>query len=255
MIHYHGTPIGGSGADAAQFLCGRHALVPFSYPAHLHLVKECCSSFVLDNGAFTFWRKGEGDVDYDRYVEWCYQSSRHPGFDWAIIPDKIDGTSEQNDELLCRWPSDIRGVPVYHLHEPVERAAELSNRYETVAIGSSGQWPKPGLPSWWKRISEVMAAMCDAEGIPNCRLHGLRMLDPAVFSHLPLSSADSTNCAQNNSRNGKAIDPKFTASQGAILTAWRIERHNSSETWTHKPKQRSSLPLFDLSCGTGDIAD
>ena len=29
LIHYHGTPIGGSRQDVARFLAGRHALVPF----------------------------------------------------------------------------------------------------------------------------------------------------------------------------------------------------------------------------------
>lgn len=29
MIHYHGTPIGGTRQDAARLLAGRHALVPF----------------------------------------------------------------------------------------------------------------------------------------------------------------------------------------------------------------------------------
>jgi hypothetical protein len=29
MIHYHGTPIGGTRQDVARFLVGRHALIPF----------------------------------------------------------------------------------------------------------------------------------------------------------------------------------------------------------------------------------
>lgn len=42
-----------------------------------------------------------------------------------------------------------------------------------------------------------MNAVCDRDGLPICKLHGLRMLNPEVFSRLPLASADSTNIAQN----------------------------------------------------------
>lgn len=38
MIHYHGTPVGGTRQDGARFLAGRHALVPLrswrSAPMH-----------------------------------------------------------------------------------------------------------------------------------------------------------------------------------------------------------------------------
>ena len=53
--------------------------------------------------------------------------------------------------------------------------------------------PKPFLA----RAREALAAICDDDGYPACRLHGLRMLNPAIFSQLPLASADSTNVARN----------------------------------------------------------
>ena len=40
-------------------------------------------------------------------------------------------------------------------------------------------------------------AISDSTGRPICKIHGLRMLNPKVFSNLPLSSADSTNIARN----------------------------------------------------------
>lgn len=52
MIHYHGTPIGGTRQDAARFLAGRHALVPFPRQDDVAIVAEVCQSFCFDNGAF-----------------------------------------------------------------------------------------------------------------------------------------------------------------------------------------------------------
>ena len=83
MVKYHGTPISGSRQDAARFLQGRHALVPYPRPDDLPIVADVCASFVLDNGAYTLWQQGHqgGYPFYDEYVAWVRQWHRHPGFD------------------------------------------------------------------------------------------------------------------------------------------------------------------------------
>lgn len=230
MIHYHGTPCGGKRIEAARFLMGRHALVPYPRPEDLATVMEVCRSFVVDNGAFTVWKQG-GTLDVAGYQKWVESIYRHPGFDWALIPDVIDGTEMENDAMLDDWPKHLPGVPVYHLHESLERAALLANDFDTVAIGSSGEWPVPGERKWRKRMADVMGAMCDHDGVPRCKIHGLRMMDPDIFKDYPFRSVDSTNCAQNGARNGKLIDERLTSGQGAIITAWRIEAYNSPAIW------------------------
>ena len=62
MIHCHGTPIGGTRQDVARFLVGRHALIPFGRQDDTGAVLEFCQSFVLDNGAFSHWKKGHGAI-------------------------------------------------------------------------------------------------------------------------------------------------------------------------------------------------
>ena len=237
MIHYHGTPVGGSRQDTARFLMGRHALVPFPRQDDMGAVAEACQSFVFDNGAFTVWKQG-GKLDVDGYVEWCDQWHRHPGFDWALIPDVIDGNENDNDALICDWPKSIRGVPVWHMHESIDRLVRLGNDWDFVALGSSGVWATPGTEAWWQRMTLAMNALCDKKGRPPCRLHGLRMLDPRVFSKLPLSSADSTNAAVISgslSRFGSYLPP--TSAQRAAVIAERIEAHNSSGIWCQTPEQ------------------
>ena len=231
MIHYHGTPIGGTHTDAARFLSGRHALVPFSYQVNLPIVMDVCQTFCLDNGAFTAWKKG-GVVDFDAYCKWVNSVRMHPGFDWCLIPDVIDGTEDDNRDLVTKWlriGSRAKGVPVWHLHESLAWLEWLVENFEIVALGSSGQWSSPGTTDWWKRMDAAMSVTCDAQGRPKCKLHGLRMLDPAIFSRLPLSSADSTNAAVNCGslkRFGMYLPP--TASQRAEVIAERIEANNSA---------------------------
>ena len=235
MIHYHGTPIGGTRVDAARFLMGRHALVSFYRPDDIGAVMECCKSFVLDNGAFSHWRAGKGDIDFVFYKKWVEGIYQHPGFEWCLIPDKIDGTEQENKDLVDRWVNEgakASSVPVWHLHESLEYLDYLVTNFSRVALCSSGQWRSPGTASWWHRIADVMKTACDSEGRPKAKLHGLRMLDPSIFSRLPLSSADSTNAAVNSgslSRFGSYKPP--TAGQRAEVIAERIESHNSAPIW------------------------
>lgn len=237
MIHYHGTPISGSRQDVAKFLMGRHALVPFPRQDDMGVVAEVCQSFVFDNGAFSVWKKG-GKLDVEGYVDWVEKWHRHPGFDWALIPDVIDGNEAGNDALIKAWPRHLRGVPVWHLHEPLSRLAELCASWHTVALGSSGQWSAPGTSAWWGRMNEALSAICDEHGRPPCKLHGLRMLNPKVFTKMPLASADSTNAAVNCNSTAwdKHIYKPATSAQRAQIIADRVEIHNSApafdrESW------------------------
>lgn len=242
MIHYHGTPISGSADNTCRFLVGRHALVPFKRQDDLARVAEFCQSFVLDNSAFSYWRSGEGDVDVPSYHDWVSSLAGHPGLDWCLIPDKIDGSEEQNRELVSLWlriGCRVESVPVWHLHESLEWLEWLVDNFRTVALGSSGQWASPGTFSWWQRMAEAMDVACDTKGKPKCRLHGLRMLDPAIFSYLPLASADSTNAAVNCgavARFGSYV-PVSSAQRAAVI-ADRIEQHNSAAYWDGIPVQQ-----------------
>lgn len=232
MISYHGTPTGGPKIDSPRFLKGRHALVSFAHPDDLPVVADCCASFILDNGAFTFW-KGGNTPNWGKYVEWVDLWSRHPGFDWAIIPDVIGGTEEENRDLIFSFMGKIAmGVPVFHMHESFEHLKWLIGGFSRIAIGSSGQWPTPSTKPWWIRMEQIMDVLCDDHGRPIVKIHGLRMLDPMIFSRLPLSSADSCNATINSgsiSRFGMYVPP--TVSQRAEVIAARIEHHNSAAIW------------------------
>lgn len=236
MVHYHGCPI--TPRDAAiQVLARRHACISYAHPAQVELAAEVCQSFILDNGAFSAWKQG-GSINVELFAEWVTRWHRHPGFDWALIPDVIDGSEEENDRMLGTW-RNVYGdfahcVPVWHMHESIGRLARLCRTFPRVALGSSGQFATVGTPDWWTRMAEAMDAICDADGRPICRLHGLRMLNPTVFSHLPLASADSCNVARNIGIDAHWSKGHYLpASKGerALILAGRIESHASASRW------------------------
>ena len=113
-------------------------------PQQIVIAAEVAQSFALDNGAFSVWKQGI-EANWLTYYEWVEQWRRHPGFDWAIIPDVIEGDEAANDALLAEWPfSKSAGVPVWHFHESLERLARLANEWPRVALGSSGQYADAG---------------------------------------------------------------------------------------------------------------
>lgn len=236
MTHYHGCPLSGPSDQASRFYQGRHAMVSFAHPKCLPMIAECCQSFVLDNGAFSAWKSGK-TFDMDGYAAMVDLWKRHPGFDWHLIPDVIDGSEQDNNDLIRGWITrhEVVGsspVPVWHLHESLRKLQWLANAFHRVALGSSGVWATPGTDGWNHRMAEAMAAICDRKGRPCCKLHGLRMLDRDVFTFYPFASADSTNAAQNaGSVNRFKTYPQSEAWQRAHIIANGIESENSAEAW------------------------
>ena len=245
MIHYHGLPITPATAARAA-VSGGHAFVSFRYPDQLGLVLEVCQSFAVDNGAFSAWKSGHPVTDWSDYYTWVAELHRYPSFDFAVIPDVIDGDEATNDELVDHWPwrgttkSGWVGAPVWHLHESIERLQRLALEWPRVGLGSSGQYATVGNARWWGRISEAMNAICDDNGTPICKLHGLRMLNPGVFSRLPLASADSTNIAQNVGIDSawRGTYPPASKECRAFVLRERIESGQATTFWEPQAVQR-----------------
>jgi len=238
MIHYHGLPITPASAARAA-ICGGHAFVSFRHPEQVGLAIEVCQSFAVDNGAFSAWRSGQPVTDWTPYYEWVEGLHRYPAFDFAVIPDVIDGDEQANDALIAEWPwwGSAKGMgigaPVWHMHESIERLQRLAYTWPRVCIGSSGEFATVGDARWWGRIAEAMNAVCDDAGLPICKLHGFRMLNPEVFGRLPFASADSTNIARNvgidSAWRGTYTPPSKDVR--ALVMRERIEAQQSATRW------------------------
>ena len=246
MIHYHGGPVTPTDA-AVKLWTARHACVSFAHPQQVALAFTVAQSVMLDNGAFTEWKKG-GEVDAEGYRAWVREWERHPAFDFALIPDAIAGGEQENDDLLTAWRDAgmTHGVPVWHLHESLDRLDRLATDFPRIALGSSGAFAEVGNGPWWERMAEAMGVVCDEQGRPMTRLHGLRMLSPTVFSHIPLASADSTNIARNIGIDKSWKGPYRPVSDWmrALVLAERIETHATSARWN--PATRGTQHNLEL---------
>jgi hypothetical protein len=234
VIHYHGTPITPETAAARVAMAG-HLFVSHQEPRNLALAAAACQSFALDNGAFTAWKRGASVQDWRPYYAWASDCLRIPGCDFAVIPDVIDGTEAENDALLAECPLPVWfGAPVWHMHESLGRLARLVSAFPRVCIGSSGEFATIGTAAWWGQMARAMEVVCDAGGRPACKLHGLRMLDPAIFTRLPFASADSTNIGQNIGIDQAwrgTYSPPTKEARAEVMRA-RIESCNAPACWS-----------------------
>lgn len=227
MIHFHGSPLSGPKESCVRFYRGRHAMVSFAAPDQLPAIADVCQSFALDNGAFSTWRSG-AVFDMKGYREFVSEWKRHPGFAWCLIPDVINGIGKDNDEMITDWLTSgvvqrSWSVPVWHFHESRDRLRALAGRFDMVALGSSGQ---------------CLPAILDEQGRPHCKLHGLRMLNPEIFTRVPFASADSTNAAQNAGSIARfGTYPPPDPWQRATTIADRIEAFNSPAVFIRRDVQ------------------
>ena len=218
MIHYHGTPITGVGVLGR--LAGRCFCVSYARPEQVAVCHEIGQSVMLDNGAFSLWRSGT-QTDWPAYYTWCEHWLQHQTT-WAVIPDIIDGTGDDNDALIRRWPHGQRGAPVWHMHEPIDRLLRLAEHWPRVCLGSSGAYATIGDGRWHYRMDAAMNALCGNSPVP-VWLHMLRGM-ALSGSEYPFASVDSTDVAQNHRR----------PHNDALRMALRWDAKQCPPAWTHR---------------------
>lgn len=221
-IKYHGTPI--TPRAVLYDLAGCHFCISYARPDDLAACQQIGQSVMIDNGAFTAWRKGRS-VDWSSYARWC--ADRLGPADWCVMPDVIDGTDDQNDALVESWPlAKWRSAPVWHLHEPITRLERLAREWPRVCLGSSGEYAVIGTKRWEARMDEAFNRLCGGSGRPPCAVHGLRMMAQAG-RRWPFASLDSTDVAQNHSR----------PHNGARRMAERWNALQCPARWETRPEQ------------------
>jgi len=227
MIFYHGSYLGGATHIITPFFTGRNFLISMEYPRFSEYVKNQSSGFILDNGAFTLWKKGFGDVDVYKYIDFVKSFDSCDNYDYSFIPDKIDGTEKQNDDYIEKWLNlygDFKSVPVWHYHESFDRLRLLLASFDMVALGSSGEYATINSVDWKNRTNKIFEVYRNM----NCltKLHGLRVLNPKIFTQYEYFSGDSSNLGRNNGSYMKrhGLKDRYEA---MVLMAKNLEKYQS----------------------------
>ncbi len=200
MIKYYGTPLTPA-SSFVEILSGRNCLIPYPRPQDLYKGIVLCDKVIIDNGAFTIWNKG-GTPNWGEYYKWLMHI--HDNIEFFFIPDVIDGTEEENDNLIVDYfkRNITKGVPIWHVNESLKRLKRLMLLFDYIAIGSAGNFSQLGTDHWHKKMDKAMNVLCKKDGTPKVKIHMLRCLNPKLFTLYPFYSGDSTGLAQNFKRDG-----------------------------------------------------
>lgn len=193
-IHYHGTPI--TPLEVLYSLAGRHFCVSHIRPDDVTRCHTIGQSVMLDNGAYSKWKKGKA-TDWHKYYAWCDKWLDYPTT-WAIPPDVIDAPSQEQDGLLNEWPHGKRqAAPVWHMDEPLYRLLRLCEEgWNRVCIGSTAEYAAVLSEAWERRMDETWNELARTFG----RTPPIHMLRGMQLSgkRWPFMSLDSTDIAQNH---------------------------------------------------------
>lgn len=201
-LHLHVTPI--TPNAVLHQLAGCNFLVSYFRPDQLRLAQRVGQVVWGDNGAFSAWRKGIIlDAAWWRgYHLWCETELLIYPTACAIIPDVIDAGSQEQDALIREWPHGHRGIPVWHMDEPIERLLRLCEAWPKVAIGSTAEYRHVGSDAWRRRMDDVWTALAAQFGLLPW-IHMLRGMQCCTWG-FPFASLDSGDVAQNHSRGNRS---------------------------------------------------
>jgi len=191
MIHYHGTPL--TPKSNLIKMAGKHFCVSFAHPCDANTCLQIGQSVMWDNGAFTTFRQGKA-FDPLKFYQWVEPKLGHPN--WAVIPDVIDGSVEQQKALLESWPFPKElGAAVWHMGLPIDYLLFLADEYPKVCFGSSGVYWDVMSDAWINRADKAFNALAKRHRfLPHIHmLRGLSLGD----QRWPFASADSVNVARN----------------------------------------------------------
>lgn len=196
--HYHGTPIWGNAGEVHRIAVqGAGAFVSFVRTDQAPACFRRAAAVAIDNGAFSAWKQGV-TIDWQKFYRYVSRYYEHDRLAFFVIPDVVEGGEADNDRLIDELPGELRdrAVPVWHLHESIDRLIHLCESWPRVCFGSSGQFAVIRTKAWHARMVEAFGAIYIDRQLTT-RIHGLRMLDSRVLGSYPLHSADSTNLACN----------------------------------------------------------
>jgi hypothetical protein len=190
-IHYHGTPL--TPRSELWKMAGKSFCVSYAHHNDADICVRIGQSVMWDNGAFSLYTKNK-TPKWESFYNWLEPRLGHPH--WAVVPDVIDGSIEDNMRLISEWPHPkMLSAVVWHMGEPIDHLLRLVDLgFGKVCFGSSGVFWQVGSEQWSRRADEAFNALA-SRGL-NVWIHMLRGM-AVSGKRWPFASVDSVNVARN----------------------------------------------------------
>lgn len=206
-IILHGLPI--TPVRLLEQLQGENFCVSFADPRQTEQairLQDPRGMLMLDNGAFSHWRSGKGQINQQAFFAWANDVQRRCPAAVAVVPDVIEGSEAQN------WKEAERAVElsgfadrlmfVWHLNDSLDTLRNAAREFNYIAFGSCAEYDvQRKRAAYIERLAEARAVIAEVEAETNRRpwihlMRGVAALPQALW----VDSADSTNIARNHCR-------------------------------------------------------
>jgi hypothetical protein len=229
----HGVPI--TPRSLLKQLAGASFCVSFAAPDQLDLCMQLLapeSILLLDNGAYSHWKSGEGQIDREIYWDWSNTAQECSELAIAVIPDVIGGSEEQNwleaayalREGYSEYPE--RTMFIWHMDESLERLRDAARLFNFIGIGSCAEYDIQKYPEkYLKRLEAAYVTLAYVEMRWDHRPYVHLMRGISMLAQVPWAqSADSTNIARNHHRHEHL--PQHVREMGLALIR-KLERERA----------------------------
>jgi len=207
----HGTPI--TPAHLLDQMAGCSFCVSFADPRQMERIIELqdpAGMLLLDNGAFSHWKKGKGQIDRVKFFDWANEIQSYDmggQVAVAVIPDVIGGSEEQNWLEAAYAVRELSEYPerlafCWHMNDSMEQLKKAAMLFNVVCIGSCAEYDiQTNRKAYFERLREASAILDYVEHFHGRRpwvhlMRGVAVLKDAIR----FESADSTNVARNHCR-------------------------------------------------------
>ena len=204
----HGTPI--TPRAGLEQMAGKSFCVSFADARDLETcirLQDPKGMLMLDNGAFTHWRKGKGAIDRRAYFAWANAAQARCAAAVAVIPDVIGGDEATNwmeaayaVRQEARYPERL--MFVWHMDDSLEQLEKACRLFNFVAIGSCAAFDvQKNRKAYIARLRQANATINYVEAFHGRRPWIHLMRGTAMFAKaIRFESADSSNVARNHCR-------------------------------------------------------
>ncbi len=181
---------------------------------------------ILDSGAFSAYTK-KTEINIEDYILFIKKNQK---FLENYINLDVIGSAElswKNQEYI--ESKGLKPLPVFHPGDDWKYLERCLEEYDHFCIGGIADTPTNA-----RRVpflDKCFRMICDKDGIPKSKIHGLGVTSPVLLRRYPFYSVDSTSWLMSGAtgviiiphkRNGKYvydIDPfKIAASSGSNAT-------------------------------------
>jgi hypothetical protein len=202
----HGTPI--TPARLLDQMAGESFCVSFADPRNIDKIIELQDPngmLLLDNGAFSHWKQGKGQIDRMKFFDWANDIQRECPVAVAVIPDIIEGNETQNWQEAAYAVRELSDFPerlafCWHMNDSIEQLKRAATLFNVVCIGSCAEYDvQKNRPAYLARLREASVTLDYVEHFRGRRpwvhlMRGVAVLPQAIR----FESADSTNVARNH---------------------------------------------------------